>query len=64
MIYEVPGCCLHTVSFAVEASSIMMKIVSRHGNNKRSSTNPKFIFLDEADMFCKGEHEDILARGT
>jgi hypothetical protein len=40
----------------------MMKIVSRHGNNKRSSTNPKFIFLDEADMFCKGEHEGIYIR--
>ena len=55
---------MHTVSFAVEASSIMMKIVSRHGNNKRSSTNPKFIFLDEADMFCAKENTKAYIYGT
>ena len=32
---------------------------SNHLDSFRSLTNPKFIFLDEADMFRKGEQEDV-----
>ncbi len=32
---------------------------SNHLDSYRSLTNPKFIFLDEADMFRKGEQEDV-----
>ena len=32
---------------------------SNHLDAFRSLTNPKFIFLDEADMFRKGEQEDV-----
>jgi hypothetical protein len=32
---------------------------SNHIDSFRSLTNPKFIFLDEADMFRKGEQEEV-----
>ena len=32
---------------------------SNHLDSFRSLTNPKFIFLDEADMFRKGEQEEV-----
>ena len=32
---------------------------SNHLDSFRSLTNPKYIFLDEADMFRKGEQEDV-----
>ena len=32
---------------------------SNHLDSFRSLTNPKFIFIDEADMFRKGEQEDV-----
>ena len=32
---------------------------SNHLDSFRSLTNPKFIFLDEADMFRKGEQEQV-----
>ena len=32
---------------------------SNHLDSFRSLTNPKAIFLDEADMFRKGEQEDV-----
>ena len=32
---------------------------SNHLDSFRSLTNPKFIFLDDADMFRKGEQEDV-----
>jgi hypothetical protein len=32
---------------------------SNHFDSFRSLTNPKFIFLDEADMFRKGEQEEV-----
>ena len=32
---------------------------SNHIDSFRSLNNPKFIFLDEADMFRKGEQEDV-----
>jgi hypothetical protein len=32
---------------------------SNHMDSFRSLTNPKFIFLDEADMFRKSEQEDV-----
>jgi len=32
---------------------------SNHLDSFRSLTNPKFIYLDEADMFRKGEQEDV-----
>ena len=32
---------------------------SNHLDSFRSLTNPKFIFLDEPDMFRKGEQEDV-----
>ena len=32
---------------------------SNHLDSYRSLTNPKFIFLDEADMFRKGEQEEV-----
>ena len=32
---------------------------SNHLDSFRSLTNPKFIFLDEADMFRNGEQEDV-----
>ena len=32
---------------------------SNHLDSFRSLTNPKFIFFDEADMFRKGEQEDV-----
>ena len=32
---------------------------SNHIDSFRSLDNPKFIFLDEADMFRKGEQEEV-----
>jgi late competence protein required for DNA uptake (superfamily II DNA/RNA helicase) len=32
---------------------------SNHLDSYRALTNPKFILLDEADMFRKGEQEDV-----
>ena len=39
---------------------------SNHLDSFRSLINPKFIFLDEADMFRKGEQEDVrhVSEGT
>ena len=32
---------------------------SNHLDSYRALTNPKFIFLDEADMFRKSEQDDV-----
>ena len=44
----------------LELNSCMIEAYpSNHLDSFRSLTNPKFIFLDEADMFRKGEQEDV-----